>query len=162
MIAAIKTMTIQITLEVRRSLPLSKKYCMPWREPDWVYSIVVCLTTSYRKANIFLSVTIVTFFIKVTFSGFFCFTLAFWGSIFCNNAEWLVITHILYMYIVELFPPFHHNFPCSDPRVQVVVGKNNWAVLQPTWANQGPDLHSLLSATTVPKCFRAETSHISQ
>ena len=41
-IIAIKTMTIQITLEAKRCLPFSKMYCMPCNEHDKVYSIVVC------------------------------------------------------------------------------------------------------------------------
>ena len=48
MIATV-TMAIQSALETKRFLPTSNMYCMPCRELDWIYWIVVCLMHSWKK-----------------------------------------------------------------------------------------------------------------
>ena len=50
--AKITTMIIQIILEAKRLVPLSKTYWMPCKELDWLYSMVVVFTTSFAGSNL--------------------------------------------------------------------------------------------------------------
>ena len=47
-IAATIDSTSQMTLESDKFLPLSKMYCIPWRELAWEYSITVLVTVSFK------------------------------------------------------------------------------------------------------------------